>query len=88
MRAAEYGVPIFRVASSGISQAINGRGQVVAQTTIPGSGEILAAQLRLPRQGSLPLDRWLAPLCTGITGLLTAALLWLNWRDKMRAPKP
>jgi len=87
VRAAEYGVPIFRVASSGISQAINGSGQVVAQTTIPGSGEILAAQLRLPRQGSLPLDRWLAPFCTGITGLLTAALLWLNWRDKIRAAK-
>jgi predicted amidohydrolase len=88
VRAAEYGIPIFRVASSGISQAINGSGQVVAQTTIPGSGDILAAQLRLPRQGSLPMDRWLAPLCTGITGLLTAALLWLNWRDKIRAPKP
>ena len=87
VRAAEYGVPIFRVASSGISQAINGSGQVVAQTTIPGSGEIFSAQLRLPRQGSLPLDRWLAPLCTGITALLTAVLLGLTWRDKMRAPK-
>ena len=87
VRAAEYGVPIFRVASSGISQAINGSGQVVAQTTIPGSREIFSVQLRLPRQGSLPMDRWLAPLCTGITVLLTAALLWLTWRDKMRAPK-
>src|SRR5450759_2232474 len=63
VRAAEYGLPIFRVASSGISQAMNGGGHVVAQTSIPGNGEIFSAQLRLPMRGSLPLDRYLAPLC-------------------------
>ncbi len=34
VRAAEYGIPIFRVASSGISQAVNGSGNVVAQTSV------------------------------------------------------
>jgi len=82
VRAAEYGVPIFRVDSSGISQAVTGGGQVIAQTSIPGNGEIFSAQLRLPRQGSLPLDRYLAPLCVGVTGLLLAGLLLLAWRDK------
>ncbi len=82
VRAAEYGIPIFRVDSSGISQAVTGGGYVVAQTSIPGNGEILSAQLRLPRQGSLPLDRFLAPLCTGLTALLLTVLLLLVWREK------
>jgi len=87
VRAAEYGIPIFRVASSGISQAVTGSGYVVAKTSIPGDGEIFSAQLRLPRQGSLPLDRFLAPICTGVTGIVTAALLLLAWKEKCRKMK-
>ena len=82
VRAAEYGIPIFRVASSGISQAVTGGGFVVAQTKIPGSGEIFSAQLRLPMRGTIPLDRYLAPLCVALTGIVTAALLFLTWKDK------
>ena len=84
VRAAEYGIPIFRVASSGISQAVTGSGHVVAQTAIPGNGEIFSAQLRLPMHGSLPLDRYFAPLCVGVTGLVTAVLLLLNWKNHSR----
>jgi apolipoprotein N-acyltransferase len=82
LRAAEYGVPIFRVASSGISQAVAGGGHVAAQTSIPGSGEIFSAQLRLPAHGSLPLDRYLALLCVALTGIVLAVLLFLTWKDK------
>jgi predicted amidohydrolase len=82
VRAAEYGIPIFRVASSGISQAVTGGGNVVAQTSFGASGEIFSAQLRLPSRGSLPLDRFLAPLCTGATGIVTAILLFLTWKEK------
>jgi apolipoprotein N-acyltransferase len=81
-RAAEYGIPIFRLASSGISQAVAGDGHVVAQTSFPGSLDILSAQFRLPAHGSLPLDRFLAPVCTAITGVILAALLFLAWKDK------
>jgi apolipoprotein N-acyltransferase len=88
VRAAEYGIPIFRVDSSGVSQAVTGGGYVIAQTSVPGNGEIFSAQLRLPRQGSLPLDRYLAPICTGITGIITAGLLFLAWKDKRAKPKP
>jgi len=87
VRAAEYGVPIFRVTSSGISQAITGGGGVIAKTSIPGNGEIFSAQLRLPMHGSIPLDRYLAPLCTGITGIVLATLLLLAWRDQRARPK-
>lgn len=82
VRAAEYGLPIFRLASSGISQAVSADGAVVAQAPMPGNGAFLAANLRLPAQGSLPLDRYLAPTCTGITAFVTLALLWLAWKDR------
>ncbi|HEY3761984.1 MAG TPA: nitrilase-related carbon-nitrogen hydrolase [Verrucomicrobiae bacterium] len=59
VRAAEYGIPIFRLASSGISQAIDGFGNVVAQTPFDKQGEILSAKLQLPSHGSLPWDRYL-----------------------------
>jgi apolipoprotein N-acyltransferase len=87
VRAAEYGVPIFRLASSGISQAVTGGGNVVAQAPLLGNGEILSAQLRLPRHGSLPLDRWLAPLCTVMTGMILAWLLFVAGKEKCAAKK-
>jgi len=88
VRAAEYGIPIFRLASSGISQAVSWNGNVIAQTSFPGSLEILSAQLKLPMRGSIPLDRWLAPVCTGITAVVLAALLFLTWWDWRTRRKP
>ena len=85
LRAAEYGIPIFRVASSGISQAVNSYGQVVAHTAMPGQGEIFAANLRLPMCGARPLDRYLAPLCVALTGIIVTTLLLLAWREKRLA---
>jgi apolipoprotein N-acyltransferase len=82
VRAAEYGIPIFRVASSGISQAVTGYGKLVAQTSMPGNGEIFSAKLRLPLHGSLLLDRYLAPLCTAVTGIVLAVLLFSTWKAK------
>jgi apolipoprotein N-acyltransferase len=82
MRAAEYGIPIFRLASSGISQAVEAGGRVMAHTSIPGSLDVLSAQLRLPARGSLPLDRFLAPVCTGITATVLLTLLVLDWKDR------
>jgi apolipoprotein N-acyltransferase len=82
VRAAEYGIPIFRLASSGISQAISGGGNVIAQTSFNKQGEILSAQLRLPSRGALPLDRFLAPVCTAITAIVMAALLFLAWKGR------
>lgn len=81
LRAAEYGVPIFRLASSGISQAVDGYGQVVAKTTFNNPAEILSAKLRLPLGGSPPLDRLLAPFCTCITAVVLAVLLCLARKD-------
>jgi apolipoprotein N-acyltransferase len=69
-RAAEYGLPIFRLASSGISQWVDHRGQVRATAPFPGDGAVLVGTLELQPAGRLPLDRWLAPFSTGLTLLL------------------
>jgi apolipoprotein N-acyltransferase len=87
VRAAEYGIPIFRLASSGISQAVTGGGYVVAQTRIPGSGDILAAKLQLPSHGALPLDRFLAPVCVVVTGVVLLWLILLSLREKSSKKK-
>jgi apolipoprotein N-acyltransferase len=87
VRAAEYGIPIFRLASSGISQAVTGGGVVVAQTKIPGSGDILAAKLQLPSHGALPLDRFLAPVCVVIASIVLFWLILLSLREKFSKKK-
>jgi apolipoprotein N-acyltransferase len=74
VRAAEYGVPIFRVVSSGISQLVDSRGRVQATAPFPGENEMIAGELRLGPFARRPLDRWLAPACTVFT-FLTG--LWL-----------
>jgi apolipoprotein N-acyltransferase len=84
VRAAEYGLPIFRLASSGISQAVNAGGGLVAEAPMPGNGAFLAADLRLRSLGRLPLDRFLAPLCTAITALVLAVLLFLAWKERAK----
>jgi apolipoprotein N-acyltransferase len=75
MRAAEYQIPIFRLASSGISQLVSPNGRVLAEAPFPGQGEILGGTLPLNAGPRLPLDRWLAPGCVGITALALVAIL-------------
>lgn len=83
LRAAEYRVPIFRVASSGISQIIDRTGREIATAPFPGQGEMIAGDLRWSAKGgSVPLDSWLAPACTWATG---GVMLWLGalaWRER------
>jgi apolipoprotein N-acyltransferase len=74
VRAAEYGIPIFRLASSGISQVVDRYGSVLASAPCPGDGAILSGTVELRGGGHLPLDRWLAPACVAVTA---AALLWM-----------
>jgi apolipoprotein N-acyltransferase len=73
VRAAEYGVPIFRLASSGFSQCVNSAGRVVETAPMPGDGAMLSATLRLPNKGTVPPDRIVAPVAVGVTA---AAIGW------------
>ena len=69
VRAAEYGIPIFRVASSGISQLVNRDGQVISTAPFPGELAMINGKLQLGRSGALPLDRWGAPAASAFTAL-------------------
>jgi len=81
VRAAEFGVPIFRVCSSGISQLISRSGHAIASAPYPGPGETISGRLVLSRAARLPLDHWLGPLSV----LLTAAIiLWLSGEALLR----
>jgi apolipoprotein N-acyltransferase len=77
IRAAEYGVPIFRVASSGISQLVETSGRVSAQLPFPGQGEVITGKLGwLGRQRtSIPLDRYAAPVAVLATVVI---MVWLG----------
>ena len=84
MRAAEYGVPVFRVCSSGISQFIDGTGRVLSSAPFPGDGAMLAAEIPLPGQGRIPPDRWLARLSVGVVAALIGWLGVEALRQKVR----
>jgi apolipoprotein N-acyltransferase len=84
-RATEYGLPIFRLASSGISQLVDRAGHVRATAPCPGDGAMLAGTLEMRNAGRLPPDRWLAPLSVGVTALLICWLLFTEGRALARA---
>jgi apolipoprotein N-acyltransferase len=60
VRAAEYGLPVFVIASSGISQSVDAHGRELVRTSFPGQGESIRSGLQLSR-GRVPLDAMLAP---------------------------
>jgi apolipoprotein N-acyltransferase len=82
VRAAEYGVPIFRLASSGISQAVGKWGNVIAQTTPFANGEIFSAEYRLSAAGKLPWDRIVASFSV----LCVCVILALLILDRKKPP--
>jgi apolipoprotein N-acyltransferase len=75
VRAAEYGIPIFRVASSGISQLVHGSGIEQASAGFPGQNEMLSGKLPVNQPGSMPIDRWLGPASVGVSGLIILFLV-------------
>lgn len=75
VRAAEYGIPIFRVASSGISQLVDRSGVERASAGFPGQKEMLFGRMFVGRVGSLPIDRWLGPASVAVTALIILSLL-------------
>ena len=102
VRAAEYRVPIFRLASSGISQAISSTGGTLATAPFPGEGKTLFAEFRLKGHGSLPMDRFVAPFAVCVTGVAFIFFacrkrkpdrptfkMWKrkNWNNRLRLPK-
>lgn len=77
LRAAEYRMPIFRLASSGISQVVDSRGKVLSTAPCPGDGAELTGVLRMGTAGRLPADHWLAPACVALTAICGCGLIGL-----------
>lgn len=93
IRAAELGIPIFRVASSGISQLLDATGLERATAPFPGPGQLIAGNLPLiSGRRPLPVDAWVAPACTGASaGMLLGLMLpkrWLQRRNPRGAVVP
>ncbi|MGH7142861.1 MAG: nitrilase-related carbon-nitrogen hydrolase [Planctomycetota bacterium] len=85
IRAAEYGFPIFRVASSGISQAVDSTGQVLATAPDPGAGAVLVQTITLRNAGPhRPLDRYLAPLALLIPPMIACWALFVCLRRRFQ----
>jgi len=86
VRAAEYGVPVFRLASSGISQLVDRSGRTLATAPYPGDSAIIQGQLELRGRGRLPLDHWLAPASTILTVLLICGVAAAGFASRWRRP--
>jgi apolipoprotein N-acyltransferase len=84
IRAAEYDIPIFRLASSGISQAVQANGYVTAQTHVGGIDEVLSAKLILSKHPHLPWDRILAPLCLCFTIVILSLRLFVTLKTAVQ----
>jgi apolipoprotein N-acyltransferase len=82
VRAAEYGIPIFRVASSGISQLVNAQGQVEASAPFPGEEAMLGGKKDLRNHGGRPLDSWLAPLSSILTALVVLSIGFASLKSR------
>jgi apolipoprotein N-acyltransferase len=88
MRAAEYRVPVFRLASSGISQLAGPGGELAQTKEFPGMGEVLAGTLRLAGAARRPLDRWLVWPAVVFSGGIAVSGFWLALTEgRRRRPK-
>ena len=80
-RAREYRVPIFRLASSGISQSVTAEGAVRIEAPFPGQGAFIVDRITPSDHGRLPFDRWIAVSASGFV-LITGLVLGLRQRPK------
>jgi apolipoprotein N-acyltransferase len=82
-RAAEYGVPILRATSSGVSQIIRADGTTAASAAFSDQTAFISGELTIARKAHLPLDRYLAPICTVLTALIILCLLVSTLRRRL-----
>lgn len=82
IRAREYGIAIFRVASSGISQFVLSDGTVAASAPFPGQGETIAGVLPMVSGARLPPDRYIAPVALAAAPVLVLVLWYGHLLDR------
>jgi apolipoprotein N-acyltransferase len=88
VRSAEYGIPIFGVWSSGVSQLTDRFGRVIATAGFGGHGEVIAGPFNLQGAGHVPPDRFLALGAMAGTAVFIVYLLargFVNkWQRRIR----
>ena len=87
VRAAEYGVPLFRLASSGFSRIATPDGRISQELGTPGQGQVIHGEVTLSGKGRRPLDRFLAWPCVFLTAGLMLFLAFEEFR-RIRAGRP
>lgn len=87
VRSAEYGVPLFRLASSGFSRIATPDGRISKEASVPGQGEVIHGEIILTGAGKRPIDRWLALPCVVLT---VGVILFLIFEEirRIRAKRP
>ncbi|HEV8543149.1 MAG TPA: nitrilase-related carbon-nitrogen hydrolase [Verrucomicrobiae bacterium] len=75
IRAQEYGIPIFRLGSSGVSQIVDRSGRILASAPYPGQEEIMGGALQISARANLPLDTMLAPVCVVLLAVFICYIL-------------
>jgi apolipoprotein N-acyltransferase len=86
-RAAEYGLPVFRVASSGISQLVGPDGIVQATAPFAKQDAQIAGTLRLAVHGTTPWDRLAARISVVITAVTVSVLITDTFIRRKRKSK-
>lgn len=66
-RAKEFGIPIIRLASSGVSQWVTSEGETKASAPFPGQKATLYGVFQLRAPARFPYDRWLAAASVAVT---------------------
>jgi apolipoprotein N-acyltransferase len=85
VRAAEYGIPVFGVWSSGESQLTDNHGRVIATAGYPGQGEMIAGPFDLRAAGHVPPDRYPAFAASIFAGGLLAYFVAIETLRRRRA---
>ncbi|MFN0069197.1 MAG: nitrilase-related carbon-nitrogen hydrolase [Limisphaerales bacterium] len=88
VRAAEYGIPIIRIASSGISQIVARDGRVTASAPFSEEVRGIVGDVLLSDAARRPLVRWLGPACLLGTAAFLVALLAKRPRRQAGLPPP
>ena len=87
VRAAEYGVPVVRLASSGYSVFHDGQGRLLASGSMPGQGEIVSAVIPIGSPARQPWDRRPAQIAVYAAGLLVCWAISTSFREQRRRTK-
>ncbi|MEW6157102.1 MAG: nitrilase-related carbon-nitrogen hydrolase [Verrucomicrobiota bacterium] len=85
VRSTEYDVPVFRVASSGVSQLINADGTIQSSLPFPEQNQFIQGTLRLRGNGRVPWDRALSQIAVAVSFCFAAVSLIGGWRRRKTA---